>query len=55
MQAHFTQRLADALLAGFNRCTENARPLTSEQEADILAAVFGSFADEILEGVLGRG
>jgi hypothetical protein len=55
VQVNFTQRLADALLAGFTRCAENGRPLTSEQEADLLASVFGAFADEILEGVLRRG
>jgi hypothetical protein len=55
MQAHFTQRLADALLVGFSRCSENGRPLTSQQEADLMASVFGYFSDEILEEMFSRG
>jgi hypothetical protein len=49
MQLLSTKRLTAALQAGFARCRANGRPLSVEQETDLMAAVFEGFATEIVE------
>jgi hypothetical protein len=49
MQFLSTKRLADALQAGFARCQASGRPLSTDQEIDVMAAVFEAFATEIAE------
>jgi hypothetical protein len=55
MQLLSTKRLTDALEAGFSRCEENGRALSFEQRADVMAAVFEAFADELIEELGRRG
>lgn len=49
MQLLSTKRLTNALRSGFERCRANDRPLSVEQEADIMGRGLRAFATEIVE------